>query len=71
MYYLVAERRTRQVIEAVAGAMANDEMVRIDGAEFLDRLVDIVIAERRHDIETPDDGMYLVDAGDFGLLLFE
>jgi hypothetical protein len=38
MYYLVAERRTRQVTEAVARAMANDEVVRIDGAEFLDRL---------------------------------
>ena len=60
--HLVAERGAGQIVEPVAGAMADDQVSRIDIAEFLDGLVDVVVAERRHDMEAADHGVHLVDA---------
>src|SRR5690242_15131905 len=63
MDHLVAERGTRQVVKAVAGAMRGDQIIRIDLAEFLDGRADVVVAERRHHVEAADHGQHLVDAG--------
>jgi hypothetical protein len=63
MDHLVAQRGARQIVEAVAGAMTDDQIFRINGAEFLDGLVDVVVAERRHDVKAADHGKDFIDAG--------
>src|SRR5262249_28200243 len=63
--HLVAERRTRKVVKTITCAMRGDQIVRVDCPEFLDRLVDVVVAEWRHYMEAADNGMHLVDTRGF------
>src|SRR5262249_33278009 len=58
-----------EIIEPVAGAMRRDQDIWIDFLECFNCLADVVVAERRHDMEAPDDGVHLVDAGYFLSLL--
>src|SRR5512143_2527070 len=63
--HLVAERRTRKVVETVAGAMRSNQIVWVDSPKFIDRLVDVVVAEWRHHMEAANDSVHLVDARGF------
>ena len=45
--------------------MRRDQNIGIDPFEGVDCLGDVFVAERWYDVETADDGVYFVDAGDF------
>ena len=59
MDHPIAELRPGEVIESITGAVAYDDVFGIDGAEFGDRLSDVVVIERRHDVKPADDGEHL------------
>ena len=50
-----------EIIEPVAGAMRRDQNIGIDLLKCLNCLADVVVAERRHDMKTADNGVHLVD----------
>src|SRR5262249_16228388 len=61
--HLVAERLPGEIVEAITGAMRCDQIIRIDLLEFLDRLRDVIIVQRRHDMKAADYRMHLANAG--------
>src|SRR5690349_10777892 len=60
---LITQRGSGEIVEAIAGALADDDIFGINSAKFGNRLADVVVVERRHDVKPADDGEYLVDAG--------
>src|SRR6516165_4651661 len=62
---LFAQGLAGEIIEPVAGAMRRDQNIGIDLFKCFNCLADVVVAERRHDMETADDGVHLVDPGNF------
>ena len=60
--HLVAHGLAGEVVEPVAGAMGGDQEIGVDLLECGDGLPDVVVAERRHDVEAADHGVHLVDA---------
>jgi hypothetical protein len=49
-----------EVVEAISGAMAGDQVIRVDLLQGRDDLSDIVVVERRNDMEATD---MRIDAG--------
>ena len=58
----VTEFGPGEIVEAVTGAVADDDVFGIDGAEFGNRLSDVVVIERRHDVKPANDGEHLINA---------
>ena len=52
-----------EVVEAISGAMAGDQVIRIDLLQGRDDLSNVVVVERRNDMEATDNGMHLLEAG--------
>lgn len=53
-----------EIVEAVTGAVAYDDVFGIDGTEFGNRPSDVVVIERWHDVKPADDSEHLIDARD-------
>src|SRR5262245_21321084 len=45
--------------------MRSNQIVWVDSPKFIDRLVNVVVAEWRHDMEAANDSVHLVDARGF------
>ena len=58
----VTELGPGEIIEAVAGAVAGNDVFGIDRTEFGDHQPDVVVVERRYDVKPADDGEHLVNA---------
>ena len=59
----VAQLITGEVVKPISGAMAGDQVIRIDLLHGRKDLSDVVVVERRNDMEATDDGMHLLEAG--------
>src|SRR5215470_3419959 len=58
----ITEFGSGQIVKAVTGAVADDDVFGIDGAKFGNRLSDVVVVERRHDVKPANDGEHLINA---------
>src|SRR5215468_2909945 len=67
---LVGNFGAHHVVESLSGAMAGYQIVRIDLLEGGDDLPNVLVGQRRHDVETTNNSMHLLDAGS-GLCLFD
>ena len=59
----VAKLIASEVAESISRAMAWDQVIRIDLLHGRKDLSDVVVVERRNDMEATDDGMHLLEAG--------
>jgi len=59
----VAQLITSEVVEPISGAMAGDQVIRIDVLQGRNDLLDVGVVERRNDMETTDNSMHLLEAG--------
>ena len=53
----------RKVIKSFPGTMARYQIIRIDLLKSHDDLPDVIVGQRRHDVEAANDRMDLLDAG--------
>src|SRR5262249_56049717 len=53
----------QQVIKSFPGTMARYQIIRIDLLKSRDDLPDVLVGQRRHDVEAANDRMDLLDAG--------
>jgi hypothetical protein len=53
---LVSQLIAGEIIEPISGAVTGNQVIRIDLLQGRKYLSDVVIVERRNDVETADDG---------------
>ena len=63
MDHPVAQLGPGQIVKAVTRAVPDDNVFRIDRAELGNRLADVIVIERRHDVKSADHGEHLFNAG--------
>ena len=63
MDHLVGQFGPYQVVKSFASTMTRYQIIRIDFLEGRDDLPNVVVGQWRHDVETADDRMDLLDAG--------
>src|SRR5262249_28444270 len=68
--HLVGHFGAHKVVESLSGAMAGYQIVRIDLLEGCDDLPNVLVGQWRHDVESTDNRMHLLDARS-GLCLFD
>src|SRR5262245_43576346 len=67
---LVGHFGAHHVVESLSGAMAGYQIIRIDVLEGCDDLPNVLVGQWRHDVESTDNRMHLLDARS-GLCLFD
>ena len=63
MDHLVGQFGPYQVVKSFPGTMTGYQIIGIDFLESCDDLPNVVVGQWRHDVETADDRMDLLDAG--------
>src|SRR5215813_1265894 len=61
--HLARQFGPHQVIKSFPGTMARYQIIRIDLLKSRDDLPDVLVGQRRHDVEAANDRMDLLDAG--------
>jgi hypothetical protein len=59
----IAQFIAGEVVEAISGAMAGNQVIRIDLLQGRDDLSNVVVVERWNDMEATDNGMHLLETG--------
>lgn len=60
--HLIAQFGAGEIVEAVAGAVADDDVFGINHTELSNHPADVVIIEQRRDVKRTDDCKHLVNA---------
>src|SRR4029450_6313826 len=63
MDHLVGQFGPYQVVKSFPGTMTGYQIIGIDLLESCDDLPNVVVGQWRHDVETANDRMHLLDAG--------